>query len=196
MSLPALLGATMYKCQDASGKITYTDQPCKSGEVTSQKTEVAPAPAPPSPVTPSRTGKAVQPYKRPEPVVVPTLPDVDLSQLPKDAQGRPVLSQSDQAALVLEKQAKVQPVNVLAACSALVTHCYKPGERELDACFMSALRCASAQPWNDPAYKPCCPAECWNQYEAKRIAGLPPLAAFDATLFARESGGAGCIPIR
>jgi|MudIll2142460700_1097286.scaffolds.fasta_scaffold07471_3 hypothetical protein len=201
LSVPASLGATMYKCQDGSGKTTYTDQPCKAGEVTAQKSEAAPRAAAQPAGTPSAAAasgpeKALPPYKRPQPVVVPPLPDVDLSGLAKDSQGRPVLAQSGGTALVLEKQVKLRPVNVLAACSSLVTRCYKPGERELDACFMSVPRCTSAQPWDDPAYKPCCPAQCWNEYEAKRIAGVSPQAALHATLFGGEPRGGGCIPVR
>jgi hypothetical protein len=37
---------------------------------------------------------------------------------------------------------------------------------------MSVPQCTSAQPWDDPAYKPCCPVQCWAQYEEKRIAVL------------------------
>ena len=194
-------GAATYRCEDASGKVTYTDRPCAEGPAAEKRVLSAPAPVPVPAARPAaESAPAAQPYRRPQPVVVPPLPEADLSGLPKDAQGRPVLSQSGGAALVLDKPAKLQPVNVLAACSALVTRCYKPGERELDACFMSVPRCASAKPWDDPAYTPCCPAQCWQQYEARRIAGMPSQAALHATLFGGRDGGAGaeapCIAAR
>jgi Domain of unknown function (DUF4124) len=204
LSVPALVGAGTYKCQDASGRYTFTDQSCKPGEAVVGPAMTAPAapqaqpvaPSAPSPVIGPRAEKPV-PYKRPQPVVVPPLPNVDLSGPAKDAQGRPIMAQSGGAAIVLEK-GKLRPTNVLAACSALVTRCYKPGEREMDACFMSAPACSSERPWDDPAgYKPCCPPQCWKQYEAKRIVGVSPMAAFDATLFGRgKQGNAGCIPLR
>jgi hypothetical protein len=61
LTLPAY--ADLNKCQDASGRVTYTDQAC-----------------------PSAT-------RAPKRVAVPPLPKVDLSGLPRDAQGRPILSQ-------------------------------------------------------------------------------------------------------
>jgi hypothetical protein len=183
-ALPA--GAALYKCQDASGRVTYGDQPCVAGQTLTKEIE-APAPATASgggsTTAKSAGDAAAAPYRRPQRVEVPPLPPVDLARLPTDAQGRPVLGGSAGSEIVADKQAKRRPVNVLAACSSLVSRCVKPPERTLDACFFSAPRCASAQPWNDPAYTPCCPAECWAGYERQRIAGMAPLAAFDAVLF-------------
>jgi hypothetical protein len=159
------------KCQDASGRITYTDQACPS---TSTAT---PTPA-------ARTPKRVE--------VAPP-PQVDVSGLPRDAQGRPILSRSGDATLVLEQRAP-GPTNVLAACSSMVTRCYQPGQRELDDCFASAPRCTSARPWEDPAYQPCCPEACWRQYDATRKAGAAPLAALDQALFGGGSPAKSCLP--
>ena len=163
--------AELNKCQDASGRVTYTDQACPT---TSTAT---PAPA-------------VRPPKR---VEVAPPPQPDLSALPKDAQGRPILSRSGDAALVLEKRAP-GPTNVLAACSSMVTRCYKPGERELDDCFASAPRCTSARPWEDSAAQPCCPEACWRQYETRRKAGAAPMAALDQALFGGGSPAQSCLP--
>ena len=197
-SAPSSMGATMSKCQTADGRITYTDQPCSTGAVTQKRIEPDAAPAAPPAPQPSRAVVVDPPYKRPSPVVVPPVPPAaDLSKLPKDAQGRPIISQSRNYAIVVDDDAKLRPVNVLAACSELVTRCVSPRERTLDACFMSVPQCPSAQPWNDPAYKPCCPAQCWAQYEERRIAGMAPIAAFRATLYGtQDDRGAGCIPIR
>lgn len=163
--------AELNKCQDASGRVTYTDQACPSTS-TSTATPAAPAP------------------RR---VEVAPPPQADLSALPKDAQGRPILSRSGDAAIVLEKRAP-GPTNVLAACSSMVTRCYKPGERELDDCFASAPRCTSARPWEDPAAKPCCPEACWRQYDARRKAGAAPMAALDQALFGAGSPAQSCLP--
>jgi hypothetical protein len=187
-NLPVFAAAATYKCQDASGRVSYSDQPCKGAASTELKTESRPA-APPRPTS------TAQPYRRPEPVVVPPLPKVDVSGLPKDEKGNPILTQTPGASIVLVK-GKRTAVNVLAACSVLVSRCYKPGERELDACFMSAPRCASERPWEDPAYTPCCPTACWNQYEARRVAGATPLAAFDGALYGGESGSGGCLAVK
>jgi hypothetical protein len=195
---PASFGATMYKCQAPDGRLTYSDQPCAPGNVTEKRIETAPAP--PAQVAKERPRDSVppSPYRRPFPVVVPPLPPPpDLSRLPKDAQGRPIIANNGNYALVVDDNAKTRPVDVISDCGALITGCVKPSERSLDACFMSAPRCASAQPWDDPSYKPCCPAQCWTKYEEKRMAGTAPIAAFRATLYGRDEGKeAGCIPIR
>lgn len=158
---------TVYRCKDASGKLTFTDKPCAGGA----------------------------PYKTPQRVEVPPPPTPDVSGLPKDANGRPVLIQTPQGAITLEKQDKRTPLNVLAACSVLITRCVKPGERDLDACFMSAPRCASARPWEDSNYKPCCPQACWQRYEARRKAGATPIAALDLTLYGGDGAAPPCIPL-
>lgn len=163
--------AELNKCQDASGRVTYTDQTCPS-MATSTSTPAARAP------------------KR---VEVAPPPQADLSGLPKDAQGRPILSRSGDATIVLEKRAP-GPTNVLAACSSMVTGCYKPGERELDDCFASAPRCTSARPWEDPAFKPCCPEACWRQYDAQRKAGVTAQRALYQALFGGGPAAQSCVP--
>jgi hypothetical protein len=195
---PSSMGATMNRCESADGRTTYTDQPCPTGAVTHKRIEPDAAPAAPPAPQPSRAVDINLPYKRPFRVVVPPLPPAaDLSRLPKDEQGRPIVSQSQNYAIVVDDDAKLRPVHVLAACSDLITRCVSPRERTLDACFMSVPQCTSAQPWNDPAYKPCCPAQCWAQYEDKRIAGMTPITAFRATLYGtQDDRGAGCIPVR
>jgi len=170
---PASIGATMYKCQAPDGRVTYMDQPCPPGNVTEKRIEPAAAPPAPAAKEPSREAVPPSPYRRPQPVVVPPLPPPpDLSRFPKDSKGRPIIAGNSNYALVIDDDAKMQPVNVISACGELITGCVKPSERSLDACFMSVPRCASARPWEDPAYKPCCPAQCWTQYEERRIAGM------------------------
>jgi len=164
LTIPAF--ADLNKCQDASGRVTYTDQACPST---------------------TRTPKRVE---------VPPLPKVDHSGLPRDAQGRPILSQQGGAAIVLEKRDKLGPTNVLAACASLVTRCFQPGVRELDDCFLSAPRCATSRPWEETAYKPCCPEACWRQYDARRKAGATPQRALDLALFGGGSPANSCLPQR
>jgi len=197
-SAPPSMGVTMNKCETADGRITYMDQPCPTESVTRKRIEPDAAPAAPPAPQPSRAVVVNPPYRHPSPVVVPPLPPAaDLSRLPKDAQGRPVISQSRNYALVVDEDAKLRPVDVLSTCGELITRCVSPRERSLDACFMSVAQCTSAKPWDDPAYKPCCPAQCWAQYEEKRIAGMTPIAAFRATLYGNQDDrGTGCIPIR
>jgi hypothetical protein len=53
--------------------------------------------------------------------VPPLPPPPDLSGLPKDSQGRPIIAGNSNYALVVDDDAQMRPVNVLAACSALIT---------------------------------------------------------------------------
>jgi hypothetical protein len=209
MPTPSDAATTVNMCRDAAGGVTYTDSPCAASEVTeSSRTLMAPPPPaanPPARHSPSPTGNQanlyhppapVEVYVRPDPVVVPPLPQppkMDLSRLPKDAAGNILLMQSGGASLVLAPAPKPGPINFLARCSGLVSYCYKPGERSLDACFMSAPRCASSRPWDDVAEvnAQCCPSECWQRYEKERIDGQAPLSAFDHALFGANS----CMPV-
>ncbi len=195
-ALAATVQAQVYRCKDAAGSTSYSDRPCAGPGVQQVEIPASRSPAGESPPVGVSDGAASQPatYRRPARVEVPPLPQTDLgaltSALPKDAQGRPIVGSSGPggASLVLEQQKEPGPVNALARCSALVTYCYAPGERELDACFFSVPRCATAQPWKES--DACCPDACWDRYEAARKEGRPPLAAFDAALF-REGG---CVP--
>lgn len=128
------------------------------------------------------------PYEPPDPVEVPTLPAVPelSSALPRDAEGRPILGEAADVRLVVEAPPSRGPVDALAACAALVSYCVSP-ERSLDACMASAPRCATEQPWDEPA---CCPSACQDGYEAQRRAGAMPIQAFRRVLF-RD---ARCIP--
>jgi hypothetical protein len=158
--------ADLNKCQDASGRVTYTDQPCPS---------------------------TMPPAKR---VVVPPLPKVDVSGLPRDARGRPIVGQMGDSALVLEKRDQPGPANALAACSTLVTRCYQPGTRELDDCVASTPRCATSRPWEETPFKPCCSEACVQAYRSQRQAGAAPLKALDQALFGGGVATQGCLPLQ
>lgn len=183
-----LSAETMFKCRDSAGRVNYTDQPC---ETSGMSREAAPAKSFPAPntnaITSPAPNAAAPAYRTPEPVDVPSLPEVDVSGLPRDAQGRPVLSQTPGASLVLEKS-EPGPVQALARCSALVTRCVEPGKRDLDACFLSAPRCATNQPWLESGT--CCPPACRERYVKERQAGKAPLVALDSVLFGSNS----CVP--
>jgi hypothetical protein len=154
--------AETYKCVGAHGRTVYTDHPCSTGKSS---------------------------WQAPKAVVVPSLPAADVSTLPTNAQGQPVLNRIGDAELVLEEQDRPGPINVLAACGALVTRCVSPGERDLDACFLSAPRCRSLQPWEDKPFTHCCPEACWLAYKTNRQANMPPLKAFDRAMYGGAEGG-------
>lgn len=110
LMFPVIAGAATYKCQDASGRVTYTDKACAEGETGSRPVAIpappAPAPAPrtePQGVQP-RNDKAIAPYQRPKRVEGPPLAKFDASALPKDARGRPILVQTRDASLVLDNK--------------------------------------------------------------------------------------------
>ncbi len=131
------------------------------------------------------------PYVRPAPVQwQPPPTTVDLSSLPKDSAGRPVLAGTpDGTSLVLEKQKQRTVANVAAICSTWVTHCYAPGQRSLDQCWVSMPRCRTADGLKDT--EPCCPGACFERYEALRKRSASPLAATDGALF----GEGNCLRI-
>jgi len=188
---PTLTSAAVYKCRDPAGQPSFSDRPCPGAESVKINRQ---------PSAPTTNGASVDvvaeaPYQRPRAVAMPPLPPVDLSSLPTDAAGNPILVPGEGASIVAVK-GPPGPLNVLAACSALVTRCVHPGIRSLDACFMSAPRCADARPWAAQPFVVCCPATCWESYEALRIAGKTPLAAYDKALFgSAESTPDGCVPM-
>lgn len=123
----------------------------------------------------------------PPPVNVPPLPaPPDYSDYPVDSLGRPIISQSANINLVVR-----QTPDALSArdrCANVVTHCFEPGVRSLDACMLSAPRCGTAQPWTESGA--CCAEACWTSYAALRTAGVDPLTATLDVLYNRPS----CMP--
>lgn len=127
------------------------------------------------------------PYVPPDAVVVPPLPSFDAGVLPHNEAGVPVLSTGSGVQIGLAGAPR-GPVNALAGCAGLISGCYQPGVRSLDACVLSMPKCATAKPWEESAA--CCPASCVERYEAARIAGAPPQAAAYTVLFKSPR----CIP--
>ena len=127
------------------------------------------------------------PYLRPDAITVPSLPAFDAAVLPKDEAGVPTLAQGTGIRVVLDGTTK-GPVNALAGCAALISGCYQPGVRTLDACVISMPICATAEPWKEAS--PCCPTACVERYETMRKAGTPAQAAAYTMLFKSPR----CIP--
>lgn len=180
--------AVQYNCVDAAGRSSTSERPCPNAKAAKDDRPQHP----PAQANPPTSGiRDASPYRRPAAVVVPPLPKVDLSGLPKDANGNPILMQGTGGSIVAAESRR-GPINVLAACSVLVTRCVVPGSRTLDACFMSAPRCTTSRPWEE---EPCCPPACWERYEALRIAGEWPMDAYDQTLFGGDDMRGGCVPL-
>ena len=68
-----------------------------------------------------------------------------------------------------------------AACAHLVSNCFQPGVRSLDACMLSAPVCSTAEPWDEAIA--CCAADCSISYAALRTSGVDPLSAYLKVLF-------------
>jgi hypothetical protein len=79
-------------------------------------------------------------------------------------------------------------VTALGACTRWITLCVDPASRSLDDCARSAPACATDRPWEEAAA--CCPAACFATYEAARLGGAEPLAAFSQVYFTDAS----CFP--
>ena len=130
-------------------------------------------------------GGIPQDYVRPAPVTIPPAPPPpDYSAFPRDSQGRPILARGSM--LQLSPRAP-DPLTALSACTSMISRCFDPEERSLDACVISTPRCATAQPWQEPD---CCTDACVAVYEEKRVAGVPPITAFLQTFH----GPPSCAP--
>lgn len=128
---------------------------------------------------------APAPYTRPAPIRVPPLVPPDLSWLPKDDQGRPILEETQGARLIVNTSRR-DPITAKGACIALATHCAQrsetPNARTLDACWAYAPSCATDQPWLESAA--CCPRRCADLYARLRELGYTRL---DATWLTMDS---------
>jgi hypothetical protein len=124
-----------------------------------------PAPSPP------------EPYKTPSPVTVSPPPAIDVSWLPRDEKGRPMLLDDGVFRyLVVDKR---DPVSGMAGCTRMLSRCPEPPDvasgRTIDACWASARACATDQPWTEAAA--CCPPTCAELYRQLRLLGYGDLAA-------------------
>jgi hypothetical protein len=148
--------------RDAGGDVRiWGMQPSPAlDELVRQAMEKGPPPVPPVP------------YAPPARVTVPALPAVDVSWLPRDEQGRPVLLDDGVQSYVVDVY-KRDPVFAMARCARLLSGCpQRPevtGRRSVDACWASVPVCATDQPWTESAA--CCPARCPELYSRLREIG-------------------------
>jgi hypothetical protein len=125
------------------------------------------------------------PYATPAPVTVPSPPAVDVSWLPRDERGRPVLLNDGVLRYTVDVD-KREPIFAMARCARMLSGCPQRADvtagRSIDACWASVPTCATDQPWTESA--PCCPARCPELYRTLRELGYGPL---DANRHAVES---------
>lgn len=123
------------------------------------------------------------PYIRPNPIDVPDVAAPDLGFLPRDQQGRYILSEQDGVRMTANPRLR-NAVTAMGACISRVTRCMDPpatpGGRSLDACWAHVPRCATTQPWMEATA--CCPPRCAELYESLRTLGYPLLDAHDRTM--------------
>jgi hypothetical protein len=117
------------------------------------------------------------PYN-PRSVAVPPLEPVELEQLPKDDEGRPVLA-SEQATGLVVDETLADPITAKGDCLTLVSTCIAGAGGSLDSCFASVAVCPDNQPW--AGSEPCCPARCQQLYAGLRGRDYPQLQAFELT---------------
>ena len=122
------------------------------------------------------------------PVAIPPAPPAqDVTNLPLDEQGRPILADGETYHLV---DRPPDALSALSDCAAMIVRCVDPAVRgrTLDACAISPPRCATAQPWLEA---PCCPTPCIARYQQLRTDGMPPITAFRAALYGHPSCAPG-----
>jgi hypothetical protein len=198
--------ATTYRCTSSDGEVSYRETPCAVGvaqeEVTAQdnsaQNEEASVPSGTSAQT-GDTAEAIQNDGQKDcsnweapPWTVEVTPPVaaDLSSLPKDDEGHPIISHGAGIDLVVVPRDKPDAMSILVTCSAMLTGCYRRNgdpKNSMDACFNSAPRCTTARPWEEG--KACCPESCWQKYSDLRRRCVDPLSAQDRVLFAEH-----CVP--
>lgn len=117
------------------------------------------------------------PYS-PRSVAVPPLQPVELEQLPKDDEGRPVLASEQATGLVVDESLS-DPITAKGDCLTLVSNCIAAAGGSLDSCFASVPVCPNNQPW--AGTEPCCPARCQELYAGLRGRDYSQLQAFELT---------------
>jgi hypothetical protein len=84
------------------------------------------------------------------------------------------------------------PATALGACTGWIAVCFDPTARSLDDCARSVPPCGTDRPWEEPA---CCPAACFDGYQAARRSGTDPIAAFSDVYFRDASCFPGLRPL-
>ena len=113
----------------------------------------------------------------PDAASYPQPPSVSLDDLaralPKDAEGRPILTTVEGTALTIGPK-RVDAIGAAAACRDLKNGCVQ-ATKQPDVCIDTVKRCTSTTPWleNDD----CCPVACVDAYKEQRRLGAEPVAA-------------------
>lgn len=112
------------------------------------------------------------------------LSTADLLALPTGFLGRPLLVEGPRLSAVVNLDDRDE-VEGLARCLSLVKACTSPPDRSVDDCMRSAPVCTTNTGWDEPGA--CCPAACFDSYEAQRLNGVGVNRAFMATFFSSTS---------
>jgi hypothetical protein len=104
------------------------------------------------------------------------LPAIDVTALPHGDGANAILIEVQQSRLEIDPTVR-DPITAVAACAEMLTLCYVPGSRSLDACVSAAPTCSTDRPWLETV--PCCPSRCRDQYERARRDGATPRDAYD-----------------
>jgi hypothetical protein len=106
------------------------------------------------------------------------LPAIDLSgvPLPRSDGGTAILIEVQQSRLDIDPTVR-DPITAVATCADLLTLCYSPGSRPLDACVNAVPSCSTDRPWEETV--PCCPSRCRDDYQRARHDGATPRDAYD-----------------
>jgi len=126
------------------------------------------------------------PVGRPVAFEPPPAQDLGALGVPRLPDGRFFASAIPGASLAIDPTLRT-PVTALGACTRWIAACVDPAARSLDDCARSAPPCATDRPWEEPA---CCPAACFDAYQAARRGGAEPLATFSSVYFRDAS----CFP--
>jgi hypothetical protein len=81
------------------------------------------------------------------------------------------------------------PVSAASECAVAVLSCYQPGVRDWAGCLANVPQCGDDTPWIGE-HPMCCAAGCAGRYQALRLAGEVPPAAFVKAVFRAPS----CMP--
>jgi len=112
------------------------------------------------------------------------LSPADLASLPTGALGLPILIESLRLGAVVELGDRDE-IEGMARCLAVVKACTSPPDRTLDDCMRSAPVCTSSPWWGEE--DACCPASCFDTYEAQRLDGIGTAQAFLDTFYSASS---------
>ncbi|HSE12709.1 MAG TPA: hypothetical protein VLB69_08745 [Rudaea sp.] len=175
-------GRALFKCTLPDGKIAYKDTPCDTQADQQQIQMHAGMHKAVNAATSAEPAPKEAPAAAPEPILVPrAAAPTDCSSWAPPEENVDVAQPSNTSVLVSEKP---DPMSVANACSAMILECAKKRDdpkTAIDACFKSAPRCTTAQPWKEP--KTCCPDLCWQKYSDLRRKCVDPSSASTRAIY-------------